>query len=157
MRVIFLKDVPGVAKKYEVKEVADGYARNFLLPNKLAKLATPENLKWLKSALKKFEEKASQEFKEVADLVSRIDGLEVEIPVKVGDKGQLFEGVTPVKIANALKQMGFDVKKNQINLKDPIREVGEHSVKLKFDHNLEAEIKVIISPQENVSGNEEED
>jgi len=144
MKVILLKDVENLGKKYEIKEVAEGYARNFLFPKKLAKPATEANLKWLEKKLKKLEEKAEEELKKVQNLASEIDGLEIVIPVKVGEDGQLFESITSQKILEKLKEEGFELKKKQIVLEKPIKELGEFPVKVKFPHNLEAEIKVIV-------------
>ena len=147
MRVILLQDVDKIGKKYEIKDVSDGHARNFLIPQGLSKPATKEALKWLEVQKELGQKKAEDKLKEMQRHVSTIDGLEISIPVKIGDKGQLYESVTPQKISDTLKEMGFDVKKNQIKLKDVIKELGEYPVKIKFDHNLEAEITLIIAEE----------
>lgn len=147
MRVILLKDVEKLGKKYEIKEVADGYARNYLIPKGLAKLATEEALEWLSSQKEILEKKAEEELKKIQDLASSIDGLEVPIPVKTGEDGQLFESITVQKIWEKLNELGFKIKRNQLDLSEPIKELGEFPVKILFDHNLEAEIKVIISEE----------
>lgn len=143
MKVILLQDVKKVGKKFEVKEVADGYARNFLLSKNLAREATEETLTWLHTQKKILEEKASEALKEVQEIASRMDDLEVIVPVKVGAEGQLFESISVQKIADQLKAMGFSIKKDQIELKEPIKELGEFPAKVKFEHNLEATISVI--------------
>lgn len=147
MKVILIKDVKEVGKQFDIKEVADGYARNFLLPNNLAKPATKEVLQWVDMQKEVFEQKAEEELKKAQKLASDLDDLEVTIAAKAGEEGQLFEGVGPQKIAERLKEMGHDVKKNQIELKDPIKELGEFSVRITLDHNLEAQIQVIISEE----------
>lgn len=147
MKVIFLQDVEGSGKKYEVKEVKDGYARNFLLPQKLVRAATKEALNWLVDQKEVIEAKAEEDLKKSQELASKMDGLEVNITVKVGDEGQLFESVNSQKIAETLKEMGFEVKKSKIELKDPIKELGEFSITVDLDHNLEAEIKIIITAE----------
>lgn len=144
MQVILLQDVENLGKKYEVKEVADGYARNFLLPKKLAKIATKKNLKWLEKQKEIEEKKAEKELKKVQEQASAIDGQEIIIPVKITENGKPFEAVTNQKIYEKLKEMGFNVKKNQIDFPSPVKELGEFPVKIKFKHNLEAEIRVII-------------
>ena len=144
MRVILLQDIEKLGKKYDVKEVADGYARNFLIPKGLAKIATKENLKWLETQKEIEVKKAEEELKKVQKTASTIDGQEIIIPVKVGEEGQLFESITSQKIAEKLKELGFDIKKTQIDLIEPIKELGEFPVKIKFEHNLEAEIKIIV-------------
>jgi large subunit ribosomal protein L9 len=144
MKVIFLKDVEKMGKKFEVKEVKDGYARNFLLPQNLVKPATKEALEWLKMQKEIQEKKAEGDLQKAQEMASSLDGLEVALTMKAGEEGQLFESVTSQKIAEKMKEMGFEVKKSQVGLADPIKEVGEFPVKIKLDHNLEAEIRVEI-------------
>ena len=147
MKVILLKDVEKLGKKFEIKEVKDGYARNFLFPQKLAKLATEEVLKWAEIQKEVQEKKAEADLEKIQSKASSLEDLEVTILVKVGDDNQLFESITQQKIAEKLKEMKVDIKKNQIELKEPIKELGEFPVKVKFEHNLEAEIRVIISKE----------
>lgn len=147
MRVILLQDVENVGKKYEIKELKDGYVRNFLIPNGLAKPATKEALAWLETQKEIEAKKAEEELKTVQDFVSGFDGLEVTMPVKIGEEGQLFESITAQKISEKLKELGFDIKKNQVDLIDPIKELGEYPIKIKFEHNLEAEIRLIITEE----------
>ena len=144
MRVILLQDIENVGKKYEIKEVKNGYARNFLIPNGLVKQTTKESLKWVK-VQKEIEIKKSEEaLKKAQEMASAVDGQEISISVKIGEEGQLFESITDQKIFEKLKELGFEIKKSQIDLPEPIKELGEFPVKIKFEHNLEAEIKVII-------------
>jgi large subunit ribosomal protein L9 len=144
MKVILLKDVQNLGKKYEIKEVSDGYARNYLFPKKLAKPANENTLKWLQKQREKEERRAEEELKKIQEKASKIDGQEIIIPVKVGKEKQLFQSITAKKIADKLKELGYDIKKNQIELEKPIKELGEFPVKIKLEHNLEAEIKVIV-------------
>jgi len=147
MKVILLQNIENLGKKYEVKEVKDGYARNFLFPKGLAKQATEESLKWLEMQKEIGERRAEEELKKIEKEAAEIDGAEVLIPVKIGDKEQLFEKITVQKILEQLKKLGFKVKKNQIELEKPLQEIGEFPIKIKFEHNLEAEIKVIITEE----------
>jgi len=155
MKVILITDVENVGKKYEVKDLKPGFVRNFLLPKKLVKPATKDNLKWLFDQQELIEAKAVEDLKGVQELASKIDGIEVQISVKVGDAGQLFESVNNAKISEKLKEMGFEVKKSQIKLQEPIKSAGEFSVKIMLDHNLEAEITVVISGEESTKEEEE--
>lgn len=148
MRVILLQDVENLGKKYEIKEVKDGYARNFLIPKGLAKKAEKEALLWLETQKEAEIQKAEEELKKAQGLASAIDGQEVIIPVKIGEEGQLFESITSQKIFEKLKELGFEIKKIQLDLEEPIKELGEFPVKIKFEHNLEAEIKVIVTKEE---------
>ena len=145
MKVVLLQDVRKIGKIYEIKEVADGYAINFLIPKKLVKKATKEVVDWALEHQKKNEEKAKTDLGKTAKLLSQIDGLEVEITAKTGDKGQLFEKINTPKIATRLQEMGFDIKKNQIILEQDIKEVGEYEAKIIFAHNLECQIKIIVA------------
>jgi large subunit ribosomal protein L9 len=148
MKVILLQNVEDLGKKYEVKDVKDGYARNFLFPEKLAKPATEEALKWLQDQKEVIAQEAEEDLKKSQELASKIDGVEVNVSVKVGDEGQLFESINSQKIAEAIKEMGFEVKKSQIELSSPIKELGEFPISIKLDHNLEAEIKLIVAAEE---------
>lgn len=144
MKVILLKDVPNTGKKNDIKEVSPGFARNFLIPKGLAVVADNESLKKLELKKKVDSENAAKELKAIEAIVSKIDGQEAEINVKTGSEGQLFESVNKQKISERLKEMGFDIDKESIVLESPIKEIGEFPIKLKFAHNLEAGIKIII-------------
>ena len=147
MRVILLKDIENLGKKNEIKEVKDGYARNFLIPKDLAKIATKKAMEQLESQKELEAQKAEEELKETQALIETMEGMEFVINVKLGDEGQLFESITSQKIQETLKQSGFDVKKTQIELSQSIKELGEFSVKINFEHNLEAEITIIIEEE----------
>lgn len=144
MKVILLQDIDKIGKKYDIKHVSDGYARNFLLPKGLAKPATEEALKWLQEQKQALREKSEEELKKVQSFASTLDGLELTMAVKIGEQEQMFEAINPQKIAEKLKEQGFDIKKNQIVLAEPIKELGEFPVKIQLGHNLEVEIKLII-------------
>jgi large subunit ribosomal protein L9 len=144
MKVVLLKDVENVGKKYEIKEVKNGYARNFLIERGLAKPATKETVVWVETQKEIIEKKSEDDLKKIQEKAASIDGQEIEVPVKVGDEDQLFESVGTQKISEKLKEMGLEVKKTQILLAKPIKELGEYPVKIKFEHNLEVEINVIV-------------
>ena len=142
-----LQDVDKIGKKFEIKTVADGYARNFLFPRDLAKQATSEAIEWLEMQKELLATKSEEELKHVQGLASGLDDLEVPIAVKVGEEGQLFEAINAQKIAERLKGMGHEVKKSQIKLQKPLKETGEFPVKVVLEHNLEAEIRIIITEE----------
>lgn len=144
MKVILLKDVKSLGKQGEIKDVADGYGRNFLLPKKLVKLATKKALEELEKEKQAIAQKAEKELKTTQETASQADGQEIEIPVKLKENEEIYGSITPFKISQALKKKGFDVKKTQINLKEPIKKLGEYPITINFDHGLEAEIKAII-------------
>ncbi len=149
MKVILLQDVKQLGNKYELKDVSAGYARNFLMPRKLAILASKEKIEWAKKKIAERETAAEEKLKKVSQFASQMDGLEVVMPVKVGEENQLFEKVNQQKIAEQLGEMGYPIKKSQILLEKAIEEIGEFPVKIKFEHNLEVEIKVIVTAEEN--------
>lgn len=147
MKIILIQDVDKLGKKYDIKVVADGYARNFLIPKKMAKLADAKNVKYMENQKKGQEVKAEQALEAVEAIVSSVDGEEITISVKTGEKNELFQSVTAKKISDELKKKKISIKPDQIDLTNPIKELGEFPVKIKFDHNLEAEIKVIITQE----------
>ncbi len=148
MKVILLKDVEKLGKRLEVKDVEKGYARNYLIPNDLARPATKESLEWLEIQKEITQKKEEGQLKETQVLVAKTDGRELNFSMKVGDKGQLFESLNAQKIKDALKEEGIEISKDQVQLKEPIKELGEFTVKINFDHNLESSVKVIITEEE---------
>lgn len=129
MKVILLNDVKGSGKKYEVKEVSDGYAMNFLLPNKLAERATPERIKnVVELKLGQFEAGQVQ-----ADLLEKnlktLSKIQLEVTEKANEKGHLFKGITPEIIVGELKnQVHITLPAHAIVLEKPIKEAGEHTI-----------------------------
>ena len=148
MKVILLKDIEKLGKKGEIKEVTGGYARNFLLVKNLATLATePEMLK-LEEQEAIEAQQAEEELVRSQETAEQLEGLELEIAVKVGENGKLFGAVTNAAIADKLKEIGYNIAKEQIHLKDSIKEVGEYEIKIELPHNLEANIKLIVAVEE---------
>ena len=144
MKVIFLQDVPRVGKKYDVKEVNDGYATNFLFPNHLAISASPKSLSDLKNDRARRAKASEEELKTQQSLASRLDGLPVTITEKTNEAGFLYAAVTAQKISDALKKMGFDVSKNDITVKS-IKEPGEYGARVKLRHGLEAKLSLVVT------------
>ncbi len=145
MQVILLQDVPKIGKQFDIKNVADGYARNFLLPKKLAEPATEAALAALEERRAVAAKKAELELGVIQEMVAQLDGQEFEMMAKADEHGKLFGSITPLKIANLLKEKNFDVKKSQVKIENPIKEVGEHEVILELEHGLEAKIKIIVN------------
>lgn len=144
MKVIFISDVESIGRQGEIKDVKEGLARNFLLPKKLAITATPGNLKiWEQKsvALRKKEDKVKGEAEKFA---SKLNGLAIKIPVKVGEEEKIFGSVTSQSISDALGQLGYEVSKKQIDLESPIKTLGTHEVTLKLHHDVTAAISVEV-------------
>lgn len=144
MKVVLIKDVENLGKNGEVKDVAAGYARNFLFRRKLARLATPKNLRAVEKNKLAQELKAKLDLEAVEKLVASLDGFELTMPVKIKDEGKLYGSISNLVIAKELKKQGFDISKDQIKLDDAIKEAGDYDVLISFDHGLEANIKVSI-------------
>jgi large subunit ribosomal protein L9 len=156
MKVIFLEDVPNVASVGEIKEVATGYARNFLIPRKLALLATAEAINRAEALRrKKVREQAETEM-EFKELASRLDGREVIIEAKVGAKDRLYGSVTSADIAAALEASdGLVVDKRKIELEEPIRQVGSYELSVRLAKDIIPQIKVTVTGEEVSAGEEE--
>lgn len=147
MKVILSQDVPKVGKKNEIKEVSDGYARNFLFEKGLAKPATQAELAQLETINAQLAQQAEADLKAQEEVVAQIDGQEFEMSAKADGTGKLYGSITPAKVAKLLKDKGFEVSKNNVKLAEPIKTVGDHEINLEMDHGLEAKIKLIISEQ----------
>ena len=145
MKVIFNVDVKGQGKKGEMKEVSDGYARNFLLPKNLASEATTDNINALKL---KEKAKANQLAKEKAaamETSEKLSGIQVVIKAKAGNGGRLFGAVTSQEISKALKeQHGIEIEKNKIVMKDSIKNFGAYTVKAKLGHEISGNVSVMV-------------
>ena len=145
MKVILLEDVKALGKKGEIVNVNDGYARNFILPKKLGLEATGKNLNDLKLQ-KANEEKVAQEILEEAkDLAKKLEAGSVTLAIKVGEGGRAFGSVSSKEIAVAVKeQMGYDIDKKKIQLKDAIKTLGTHAVPVKLHQKVTVDLKVIV-------------
>ncbi|MED3907032.1 50S ribosomal protein L9 [Geobacillus thermodenitrificans] len=148
MKVIFLKDVKGKGKKGEIKNVADGYANNFLFKQGLAVEATPANLKALEAQKQKEQRQAAEELANAKKLKEQLEQLTVEIPAKAGEGGRLFGSITSKQIAEALQaQHGLKLDKRKIELADAIRALGYTNVPVKLHPEVSATLKVHVTEQ----------
>lgn len=148
MKVILLQDVKSLGKEGEIVNVNDGYARNFIIPKKLGVEANNKNLNDLK--LKKSnEEKIAKENKEAAEkLAGELKAGQILLKIKVGEGGKAFGSVSAKEIAAAVKeQMGLDVDKKKIQLKETLRTLGTHNVPIKLHPEVTAELKVEIKEE----------
>jgi len=148
MKVIFLQDVPRVARAGEIKEVADGYARNFLIPQKLAVIADPSTLNTLEAQIKKAASSQAQTEEEMTDLAHQLDGREITLKAKVGAKEQLYGSITSADIADELQNNGLVVDKKKIEIAEPIRKLGGHEVAIRLAKDAIPKIKVIVIEEE---------
>lgn len=145
MKVILKEDVKSLGKKGKVCEVSDGYARNFLIPRGLAVEATQGNVQDLAHKQKQEEQRRQKEREAAVELAARIEAMEIVLQVKVGDKGRLFGSVTNKEIAEVLeKDYKLKIDKRKIELKDPIKAIGEHTVTVKLHPDVSGSLKVKI-------------
>lgn len=145
MKVILLEDVKALGKRGEVKQVADGYARNFLLNRKLALEATPQNLKNLAHEQKKQADKAAAELAEAKRLAAEVAKITVDIPVKAGEAGRLFGSVTNKEVADAISaRLGMELDKRKVEIKEPIKNLGEAEAVLKLYAGVNQKVKLNI-------------
>lgn len=148
MKVIFLKDVKGKGKKGEVKNVADGYAHNFLIKNGYAVEATSGNQNALDAQKKKEAAAAAQELEEAKKLKETIEALTVEVRAKTGEGGRLFGSVTTKQVADELKKThGIKIDKRKMELPDGIRSLGYTNVPVKLHNEVMATLKVHVTEE----------
>lgn len=148
MQVILLQDVRNLGKKSEVKNVADGYARNFLFPNKLAEPATPAALKALEKEKVKTEYEDKELKKRLEEIARTIKDRYLEFPVKTGKSGEVFGSVTKEMILKGLRDTGvIRSERVEIKLERPLKELGEHKVEVHLKKGISAELKVVLLAQ----------
>ncbi|MDD5083617.1 MAG: 50S ribosomal protein L9 [Candidatus Moranbacteria bacterium] len=143
MKAIFLQDVKGVARKGDIKEVSEGYAQNFLLPKKLAKVATPDAIRQAQLETAKKEQFKKEAIEAARKHMLALKGKSVVLTMKSKD-GKLFGSITGRDIAEALKKEGFDVSEKAIVLKKHLKTAGCHDVALDFGAGMTCSIAVII-------------
>ena len=145
MKVIFNVDVKGQGKKGEMKEVSDGYARNYLLPRKLASEATADNIHTMKLKEKAKAALIAKEKAEAEENAKRLSAITVTIRAKAGGAGKLFGSVTSQEISDALReQHGINIEKNKIVQAEPIKTFGSYTVKAKLGYEISANVSVLV-------------
>ena len=148
MKVILLEDVKALGKKGEIVNVNDGYARNFILPKKLGLEANGKNLNDLKLQKANEEKVAQQLLDDARELGKKLEAGKVELSIKVGEGGRAFGSVSSKEIAIAVKdQMGYDIDKKKIQLKDALKTLGTHSVPVKLHPKVTVELKVVVTEE----------
>ena len=148
MKVILQKDIKGQGKKGELKEVSDGYARNYLLPRGLAVEATADNLNTMRLKDKARQAQIAREKAQAQDYAERLGGVIVRVTAKGGEGGRLFGSVTSKEISEALAtQHGMNIEKNQIVQTEPIKQFGTFQVKCKLGHEISGVINVLVTEE----------
>ena len=147
MEVILRDHVEHLGRRGEIVKVADGYARNYLLPRKLALPATDANKKWVERERKITEARDLEERGAAEAIAARLNALELLISRKVGENDQLYGSVTNADIADALAKKGFDLDRRKILLPDPIKALGESSVPVKLHRDVTAQVRVTVAKE----------
>jgi len=144
MKVILQKDVPNLGDAGDIKEVANGYARNYLLPRRLVIPANESSKRAIEHQKKLIKIKKEKRKKVSEKLVENMSGIELVITAQVGEEGKLFGSITSMDIAKHLKEKGFEIDKRKIMLESPIKQEGEFEISLKLEEGLSAKIKVTV-------------
>ncbi len=144
MEIILRDHVEHVGKRGDVVKVADGYARNYLLPRKLALPATEANKNWIARERKVSEAREGEERVAAEALAERLVALDLQLARKVGDNDTMYGSVTNADIADLIKEKGFDVDRRKILLPDPLRALGEALVPVKLHRDVTAQLKITI-------------
>lgn len=144
MKVILLQDIRGKGKKGQMLEVSDGYARNYMLPRKLAVEATPDAVNTMRMNDKATQERIAREKAEAMEISRKLRGMTLTVTAKGGGAGRLFGSVTNQEIADALEKNGIKLDKRKIAIADPIKSVGTYTVTCKLGYEISAPLTVKI-------------
>ncbi len=147
MKLILTENVENLGRMGQMVEVKPGYARNFLLPRKLAVPATPKNLKAQEQVLKAIEKKAAKVLGDANALAARLAGVSLTFLRKAGEEGRLFGSVTNMDVADALREKGFEIDRKAIALPDHIKQVGEYTVAIRLHHDVAPAVKVVVEKE----------
>lgn len=144
MKVILQKDIPNLGDAGDIKDVADGYARNYLLPKKLVLLANESSKKAIEHQKKLIRLKKEKRKKESEKIFDILNGMEISIGAQVGEEGKLFGSVTSMDIAKKIKENGIEIDRRKIQLEGSIKQEGEFDIVIKLEEGLNATIKVSV-------------
>jgi large subunit ribosomal protein L9 len=148
MKVVLLQDISAKGKQGEIKDVADGYARNYLIPKGLAIPATPAAIKRAQTQIVESERRQERKQQELGELVQQIEGKELYFKARAGEKEKLHGSITSADIAGELsKAVGSEIDKKVIELDEPLRHLGTHEVKVSLGSGFDAKITIIIEAQ----------
>ncbi|MFA5360793.1 MAG: 50S ribosomal protein L9 [Candidatus Paceibacterota bacterium] len=143
MKIYLLQDIPSLGTKGEIKNVADGYALNYLFPNKMAQRADEKIIEKISREQKQKTIERQKQKEEAIKLAEKLKNFVLEIPLKFSQKGKkAYDSVNSKRIMNELKQKGIEIKENQIQLKTPLKEEGDYEVNLILDKDIKAMLKI---------------
>ncbi len=148
MKVILKSTVDNIGRAGDVKDVAAGYARNYLLPRKLAEAATPSALKYWEKGKEKRAALVAAEVEVAKQLAGKLSGVSLSFSMPASEEGKLFGSVGKTDVLKSLKAAGFDVPKNSVRLENALKTTGEHDVELRLAPEVSAKVKVVVSARE---------
>ena len=148
VKLILREDVPKLGHAGEVVSVKPGYARNFLLPQGKAALASEAKVQELEHHRRLIAEKVTRELKDLNAVRDRLEQLQLEVEAKAGEEGKLFGSVTPIQIAELIGEKGIEIDRRKIDLAEPIKEVGDHSVPIRLHREVIANVKLKVTAAE---------
>ena len=158
MKVVFIEDVPDVAEAGEIKEVADGYGRNYLIPRKLAVLADARATQIVEAQKKRKARIEAETEAEMRELAKQLEGLDITIKAKAGAKDRLYGSITNADIAEELNtSLSLVVDKRKIELETPIHEIGSYDIPIRLTKDIIPRIKLIVIEEEKVEGEEKKE
>lgn len=147
MKVIFLENLED-HKVGDVKDVADGYARNFLLRRGIAEVATPEKIKEIEAKMSKLKKEESEKVKEAKELVGKLQKENIVLLAEVNEEGHLYGSLGAKEVAEKLEEMGYEVGGEDIDMEESIKQLGEHEVLVKVGHGVETNLKIKVERAE---------
>ncbi|HCJ10608.1 MAG TPA: 50S ribosomal protein L9 [Clostridiales bacterium] len=149
MKIVLVQNVPKLGKRGEVVAVADGYARNYLIPRGLALEATPANLKRFEAEQAAAKRRAEREAAEAQAAAEQLEGLRLTVKAKAGEEGRLFGSVTAKDIAESIKEAtGLDIDRKRIEIEEPLKALGDHRVTVRLSPEIAREITVTVEALE---------
>jgi len=144
MKIILREDVDRLGRRGDIITVKDGYARNYLIPQKLAFLATPGNLRTFEEEKKQLGVRENKAHRVADQMAKKLKSVSITATVAVGEEDRVFGSVTAQTISNLLKEKGYDVDKKKILLEEPIKALGVYTIPLKLHHDVQAKVKVWV-------------
>lgn len=144
MKVILKKDVQNLGHTGDIKDVSDGYARNFLIPSGAVEIATKEIVKQAENLKTRKQEESKEGLKAAEELSRKVEGLAIEIKSKTDDSGKLYAAIKTEDISTAIIKKGFEIDAGKVVIKNPIKEVGEYKVVINLEHGLEAVVNLTV-------------
>ncbi|MDY6934778.1 MAG: 50S ribosomal protein L9 [Spirochaetota bacterium] len=147
MKVILQQDIQYLGEAGDIKEVSDGYARNYLLPKKLVILSNEVSKKAMEHQKRLIRRKKEKRRNRIEKLAESLTGIEVSMNAQVGEEGKLFGSVTSIDIAKKLKELGYEIDKRKIQLVEPIKHIGRYEVPIKLDEGFTAKVAIIVDKE----------